>query len=217
MRKRKIRIRHLTCDRLAQCPLLLRIDIGVQQADRDGLATFRLEMGDGLGHRFRIKRFVLGTGREQATVDFTRQRARNQRPGALKEQIVGLRPVAAPDGVDIARAARDDQACACALALDQRVDRGGGPVDQLGNLADGDPALVQAVNDALHQIARRRQAFSLQEALRLRIEADQIREGAADVDCYDDHARRLLSCAPQALIFQPECGVASLGSMGSSA
>src|SRR5262249_10809595 len=48
------------------------------------------------------------------------------------------------------------------------------------------------IDDALHQVARRRQALGLGEAAGPGVESDQIREGAADVDGREDHA---CSCA----------------------
>ena len=72
---------------------------------------------------------------------------------AVEEQVVGLRPVAAADDVDVAGAARHDQAGLGALALDQRVDGGGRAVDQLVDRAGVDAALAEAVDDALRQLA----------------------------------------------------------------
>ena len=70
-------------------------------------------------------------GSQQPLVDLAREAPRHQRLMAVEEQVVGFRPVAAADDVDVARAARHDQAGLGALALDQRVDRDGRAVDQL--------------------------------------------------------------------------------------
>ena len=70
-------------------------------------------------------------GGKHAFLDLARELPRHQRAVLVEEKVVGLRPVAAADDVDVARAARDHEAGLGALALDQRVDRDGRAVDQL--------------------------------------------------------------------------------------
>ena len=196
MAEGEIGVRHGLADRLAHQALMGGVHIGMQQADRHGLHALGLEGLDGGCERRGVQRLMFVAGGQQAPVDLAGEGAGHQRLGPLEEEIVGLRPIAAPDGVDVARAARHDQPGLRALALDQGVDGGGGAVDQLRDIADLKPALVQAVNDALHQIAGRRQALGLQEPLFLRVKADQIREGSANVDCHDDHVGHLPFPAP---------------------
>src|SRR5262249_14505933 len=130
--------------------------------------------------------------------DLPRQPARHQRPVAVEEQVVGFGPVAATDDVDVARATGDDQPGPGTLALDQRVDGNGRAMDEFVDGRGRDAALADAVDDALHEIGRRGQAFRLHEPAGLVVETDQIREGAADVDRDKDHARTLLgsTCGP---------------------
>ena len=126
---------------------------------------------------------------------------RHQGLVAMKKQIVGFRAIAAADDVDIARAAGDDQAGLGALALDQRVDRDRGAVDQLIDRGGFDPAFANAVEDALHQMGRRREALGLDEAACLVVKADEVGKSPADVDGNDDHAQSFGKSRTA-----PECG-----------
>ena len=75
-----------------------------------------------------------------------------------------------------------------ALALDQRVDRDGRAVNQLVDCVRRRArSCSDAVDDALHQIVRRRQALCIGEVPGLVVEADEIRKGAADIDCNGNH------------------------------
>ncbi len=127
-------------------------------------------------------------GAEQPAVDLAREMTRDQRPVAVKEQAIGFRPIAAADDVHVARSAGDDEPGLGALSFDQRVDGDGRAVDQFVDDGGFQPALADAVDDALFQLRRRGEALRLNEALGGIVEADQIGEGASDIDGDDDHA-----------------------------
>jgi len=91
----------------------------------------------------------------------------NQRPMLVEQEVIGLRPVAAPDDVDVARAARDDEAGTGALALDQRVDGDGRAMDQLIDCAGVEPALADAIDNAARELRRGGEAFGLNEPILL--------------------------------------------------
>ena len=120
--------------------------------------------------------------RQNAFRDFEGQAAGNQRPMPMKEQIVGFRAVAAADGINIARALGDEEGRLGALALDQRVDRLGGPVDDVAGPADFETTLVDTVEDTLGQVVGGCRALCLIEALGHLVKGHQVGEGAADVD-----------------------------------
>ena len=61
-------------------------------------------------------------------------------------------------------------------------------MNQLVDAVRRKPALADAVDDALRQLRRRRQALGLHEGLRFVVEPDQISEGPADIDSNEDHA-----------------------------
>src|SRR5262249_4840978 len=112
---------------------------------------------------------------------------RHQRAVLVEQEVVGLGPVAAADDVNVAGAAGDHQGGLGALALDQRVDRDGRTVDQFVDSANLDPALGEAVYDALYEVRRRRQGLGLDECLGLFVEAEQVGECSADIDGDDEH------------------------------
>src|SRR5262249_32718860 len=74
------------------------------------------------------------------------------------------------------------------LALDQRIDRDGRAVDQLIDRSGFEPTLAQAIDDALHEMRRRGQAFGLHEAAGRLVEANEVGERPADIDGNDQHA-----------------------------
>src|SRR5262249_46388900 len=86
------------------------------------------------------------------------------------------------------RCVGDDKGGLGALSFDQRVDGDGRAVDQLGDGGWLEPALADAVDDALFQLRRGSQALRLDEALGGIVEPDQIGEGTSDIDGDDDHA-----------------------------
>ncbi len=131
VRQREIGIGHGGADHLAGDALVLGIDVGVQEADRDRLHAFGGERAAGLRDAATVERHVHLAGAQQPLVDLAREMARHQRPVAVEQQVIGLGPVAAADDVHVARAAGDDQAGLGAGSLDQRVDGDGRAVDQL--------------------------------------------------------------------------------------
>ncbi len=110
VRQREIDVRHRLPDHLAGDALVLGIGVGVQEAHRDRLDAFGLQRLAGRGHARLRQRLVDLAGREHAA---RRPRSvcapRHQRLVPVEEQVVGLRPVAAADDVDVAGAARHDQ------------------------------------------------------------------------------------------------------------
>ncbi len=99
------------------------IGIGVQEADRDRLDASFASTAQAAFDARHVELLAHLARSQEPLVDLDGQMARHQRAGPVKEQVVGFRPVAAADDIDVARAAGDDQADFRALALDQRVDR----------------------------------------------------------------------------------------------
>src|SRR5262245_45913440 len=177
---------------------MLRIDVGVKEAHRDRIDAFLLQRRAGSFHA-RLPQLLVHFARGQyPLLDLPCQPARHQGPVAVEEQVVGFRPVAATDDVDVARATGDDQPGPGTLAFDERVDGNGRAMDEFVDGRGRDAALADAIDNALHEIGGRGQAFRLDETAGLVVETDQIREGAADVDRDKDHARTLLgsTCGP---------------------
>ncbi len=188
VREREIGIRQRGADHLASDALVLGIDVGVQEAHRHRLDVVLGEHAAGVRDAGAIERHVRLARAQQTLIDLARELARHQRPMAVKEQVVGLGPVAAADDVDVAGAAGDDEPGLGPFALDQRVDRDGRAVDQLVDGGGRKSALADAVDDALHEMCGGGQALGLDEPSGRVVEPDQVGEGAPDVDRDDDHA-----------------------------
>ncbi len=106
----------------------------------------------------------------------------------MEQEVIGLGAVAAADGIDVAGAARHDQAGQGAFALDQGVDGDGRAVNELVDGGGLQAAFVEAIDDALDQVGRRSQALGLHKGAFGLIESDEIRERSANIDRNDEHA-----------------------------
>ncbi len=117
--------------------------------------------------------------------------ARHERARPMKKKVVGLGPIAAADDVNVARAARDDQADGRAFALDQRVDGDGRAVDQVVDRFWVEACLVNAIDDAFDRIGGVVRLLACWMRSRALVEGDQIGERAADIDS-DPQAHSML-------------------------
>ena len=169
-------------DDLARDALVLGIGIGMEKAHRHRIDALARQLGAGGAHAFAAQALAHLARGIKPLVDLERQVPRHQRARAVEEEVVGLGPVAAADHVDVARAARDEEADLGALALDQRVDGDGRTVDQGFEMARVEPGLADRFDDAVHRIARRGQRLGMMDPSGTGIERDEIGEGAADID-----------------------------------
>ena len=190
VRQRQVGIGQRRPHDLAGDLLVLGIDVGVEEAHRDRFHALGAQHGAGLFDARTIERLTHLAGAHHPLLGLAGQSPRYQWTMAVEQQVVGLRAVAATDDVDVARPAGDDQAGLGALALDQRIDGDGRAVDELVDRRDLDPALPDAIDDALYQVGRRGQALGLHEAPNRIVEPDQVGERAADIHRNEDHARR---------------------------
>ena len=81
--------------------------------------------------------------------------------GRLEERVVRVRPVAAADRVDVARALGDDERGARAGALDRVLMATVEPCTSVPTAAAGEPAFSRQVEDAGGEVVRRRQRLGL--------------------------------------------------------
>ena len=80
----------------------------MQEADRDRLDTGGLQRSASRFDTGGLQLFMHVAGCKQPLVDFADQMAIDQRPMLMEQEIIGFRPVAATDRVDVAGAAGDD-------------------------------------------------------------------------------------------------------------
>src|SRR5262249_11001214 len=85
-----------------------------------------------------------------------------------------------------------------ALSFDERVDGDGRAVDQLVDGGGGKGALADAVDDALPELSGGGEALGLREPTVGVVEADEIGEGASNIDGDNEHAWRLQRTASKA-------------------
>ncbi len=78
----------------------------MEKADRDRLDAERDQLPSQRFDRRRVDRNEHLAGRIHALGDLEGELARHQRPRAMEEQVERVRPIAAPDRVDVAEALR---------------------------------------------------------------------------------------------------------------
>jgi hypothetical protein len=107
---------------------------------------------------------------------------RHERARAVEKKVIGLRTISSADDVNVARAARDDQAYVCAVPLNKRVDRDGRAMYQIVDRFWVQSGFMDAIQDAFDRIARRGEGFCMLDALRALVKGDQIGKRSTDVD-----------------------------------
>ena len=172
-------------DQLAEPALVGRIRVGMEQADgqcRDALGARGLDRGPGA---VLVQRGQHLAGVEHPLVDLERQLAWHERRGALREPVVELGPILAADLEDVAEAARDQEAAANALALQERVRRDGRPMDEELDVGGGPPGSADDLDDPLlhadRLVGRRGRGLREREAVGGRIEQHEVGERPSDV------------------------------------
>ena len=184
-----IRIRPDRAGDGAGAQLVLRVGVGVEEVDHQGLAALLQQGAHRLGHR----RFVEGRAHRAVGHDALRHLAapfaRDQRlEGA--EQAIGLRSRAAPEFEDVAKPLRGDEADLGGLALQHRVGGGGGAVDDEVEVGRRHPGGGNRRQHALGLVADcgRHLGEAHADAGRIRLRQEKVGEGAADIDaCHASH------------------------------
>ncbi len=166
---------------LFRARLVLRVAIGMEEHDRDGIDAELLESlaeCDDLVIAHRRPDRAVG---DDALVDLEAQRALDQRHVLLEEKIVRVRPVDAADLVNVAKALGGEQRRLGAGALQQRVDGDGRAVKEEPGVLISGTGFGDAVVDALNQALRRRQALAEEQLAAGFVESGDIGESAADI------------------------------------
>ncbi len=170
-----------------RCLLLMRwIAVGVEEADGDRLDPFGYQALRHGAHLVGIERGQHVAVAVDAFRHLQAMAARHQRVGELQEQVVDVVALLGAHLQDVAEAARGDQAQARAGALDQGVGDQGGAVDHVADVGERELGGVQQFGEALQRadrgVVRRGQALVEADFVALRVEQDEVGEGAADVE-----------------------------------
>ena len=168
---------------LADAPLMRRIGIGMQEADRDGFDLQRFERGDEAAQLALVERDQDVALRVHALGELEGEIARDQRFRPVEEKVESLNSVAAADRICIPEAARGDERGARAFLLQHGVDRDGRAVQHLRQRRQFATGEREAVGRAAGRIGRHGRGLRRDDAA---VDAaDQVREGAADIDADD--------------------------------
>ena len=164
-------------DRLARALLVLGVQEGEQEADRDRLDLRLPQRVHGLLQALLVERLELALG-AHALAHAEAQLARHERRRPVLLEVVQVRPVLAPDLEHVAEAGRRHQRGARAAPLEQRVGGHGHAVREGARFAD--LRRLQRGQHALGLVAGRRRDLGRQH---LPVdERDEIGERPADVD-----------------------------------
>ncbi len=180
---------------LAGHDLVGRVGIGVQEADRHRLDAQR---GEPVPERLDggvVDRHQHVARRVHPLAHLEGEIARHQRPRPVEVEIERVGPVAAPERVDVAKAFRGDERRGGPAALQHGVDGDGRAVQQFADRRHVASGVAQRRRGPDGRVGRNRQRLGGDDDAVGK--ADEIGEGAADVDA--DHAhdmRALIRTAP---------------------
>ena len=168
-------------------PLLVsRVDVRVQQADRDRLDLLAPHQRGRLAHRVVVERHEHLAGGPEALAHADRAVARDERLRLLEPRVVERRAHLARDLEQVAEALGGDEAAARDLALDDRVRRDGRRVDdeadvRRAHVALGEGALDRSMkpSDGSAGVVS---TFAIATLARLLVDERRVGERAADVD-----------------------------------
>ena len=136
---------------IADAPLVDRVQVGVEQADRDR-DDLLLRQGPGdLVDSGLVEGRQLAAARVQPLPDLEAQVARHQGPRLLEMDVVERRPDLAADLQHVAEALRGDERGARGLAFDQGVGGDGGAVHEVGDGVRRDAGVGQDAFDRVEE------------------------------------------------------------------
>ena len=200
---RRIRLGELLLEDRCDSPLVLRVEVGVQQAHRDCLDTRRLQLANALAHLAVIqldKRVAVR--RRDPLVDGEpmtpfHERMALPRQLAVKREVVG--PFVSRDVEDVAHTLGGDQPHRCTGSLEHDVCRNGGAVENRVDAIELEPVGLAQLRDArdgtARRIVRRRRDLVDVDRAGLLVHEDQVGERPSDVDADALHSGLLRSLA----------------------
>ena len=168
-------------------PLLVRrVDVRVEQADRDRLHALAAKQRRSVANRVVVERGEHLARRAEPLDHADRAVARDERHRLLELRVVERRPHLARDLEQVAEPVGRDEAAARDLALDDRVRRDRRRVEDEADLRRGRLAVgerpLDRVHEALGRVGRRREHLRDRDPPGLLVDQGGIGERAADVD-----------------------------------
>ena len=153
-RERDRDARQLLGEDRADPPLVLRVDVRVEQADRDRLDLLAPQDRGRLAHRVLVERPQHLAGRAEPLADLDGAVARHERRRLLELRVVERRAHLAGDLEQVAEALGRDEAAARDLALDDRVRRDRRRVHDEADLRGRRRASRERALDGVHEALR---------------------------------------------------------------
>ncbi len=179
-------LRELPPDQLGHRPLVGRVPVGVEEADGQRLDAAVHQPGHLAAHLGQVDGHDHRPVAGHPLVRLAAELPRHQRLGEAEEEVVDVVPLLGAGFKNVPEAARRQEADPRALAPDDGVGDERGAVDQephLGAVHAGRPQqLLEPGQDAEGRVLRRGEALVDPHRARPRVEQDEVREGAADVE-----------------------------------
>jgi hypothetical protein len=186
--------------------LVLRVDVGVQQADRDRLDLLASQHGRRVAHRALVERRHDLAARTEPLDDADGAVARHERPRLLELRVVQAGADLAGDLEQVAEPLRRHEAAARDPALDDRVRRHRRRMHDEGDGGDLRLPAGERTLDGRHEargrVRRRRRCLRDRDPPGLLVDQRRVRERAADVDGHA-HAHRPVPAAGALLTPRP--------------
>ncbi len=135
---------------------MLRVRVGVQQADRNRFNTLAANLVDNRFEVFVIERLNDGPVPGEPATDFVNVAPRNELLRLRIAQLIERVPVAARNRVAVARSRRRDQEHALAATLEEGIEAHGCAVHEELDAGQVRDEVLDAVDDAAGRILRRR-------------------------------------------------------------
>src|SRR6516165_1341149 len=135
---------------LGDQPLMLRLDIGMEESDGDGPIVLGYDVVDKAVHRFGIETSSHGSVRQYALGNLVNVAAADERLWLVEVKIVGLVALLPADNQNITKTGGRDQGGRRALALDDRVGCNRGRVQEYVDGPGCNGRLVEQLRQSRH-------------------------------------------------------------------
>ena len=182
MRRRDVGFGQGFAQQLHHARFVVDVRIRVHEHDRDRFGALLPDGGrDAMPGRI-VQRLLHRAVVKRALRDFKTQMTRNERDVFAKVKIERVRPIDAPDFVDVAEPFGRDECSFGALAFEDRIDRDRRSVDDELGIACRVTRDRDGVEDAADQVVGRAQRFAERDGTIVDVHHGDIGKRPADID-----------------------------------